>query len=217
MAQFIFQWPAKASYASEDFIPSASNETALRMLQTWPEQGSGTALLFGPAASGKTHLAQCWAARVGAVTLDAALLGTVTSEQLWGDAHYAVLENIDSVRDEAALFHLLRHTELHKLALLMTARSDAKQLPFTLPDLRSRLLALPVAELQPPDETLLEGFLMKYFSDRQLRVEGDVISYIAKRVERSFASAASVAEAIERASTEAKREITIPFVRSFIE
>lgn len=217
MSQFIFKWPTKASYASEDFIVSPSNETAVRFIDSWPEDERMTALLSGPEASGKTHLAQRWAMRVGALMLDKASLGKIPSEEVWTDASYGVLEDIESIRDEAALFHLLRHAELHGLALLLTARSDAKQLGFTLPDLRSRLLALPVAELFPPDEIALMGFLMKYFSDHQLRVGEDVISYMAKRMERSFASALEMAEKIARSSIEAKREITIPFVRSLLQ
>jgi chromosomal replication initiation ATPase DnaA len=137
--------------------------------------------------------------------------------ELWGDSQYRVLEDIETLRDETALFHLLRHVETQGAYLLMSANAGAAQLPFTLPDVCSRLRAAAAIALSPPDELLLQGFLMKYFSDRQLRVGEDVISYLAKRTERSFAGAHVLAEQVERSSTQAKREITIPFVRSLMD
>jgi chromosomal replication initiation ATPase DnaA len=217
MAQLTFTWPQNAaSYAPEDFILSDANREAATFLDHWPEPGKSAALLFGPEASGKTHLARNWAARHGAALIEGAQLGSADSQALWQAKRHAVLEDIGTLADETALFHLLRHAETEGTFLLLTSRLPARELPFTLPDLRSRLLALPAAGIEAPDEALLKGFLFKCFSDHQLRVGEEVIDYIAKRIERSFAAGRAAVLAIEASAAESKKPVTIPLIRPLL-
>ena len=65
----------------------------------------------------------------------------------------------------------------------------AGDLEILLVDLRSRVRALPIAQIAPPDEALLRAVLVKLFSDRQLTVEPEVIGYLVVRMERSMAAA----------------------------
>jgi chromosomal replication initiation ATPase DnaA len=216
MSQLAFTWQETASYAPEDFIVSDSNVVAVRFLETWPDGHAGVALLSGAHACGKTHLARRWLDRVNGVALDRALLGMEPSEALWPAKAPALLEDIDTLQDEAALFHLLRHAESVRQGLLLTSAVPARQLPFTLPDLCSRLIAMPVASIETPDDGLLRMFIVKCFSDRQLRISGEVAEYILNRVERSFASVREVVEKLERASLETRREITVPLVKRIV-
>ncbi len=55
-----------------------------------------------------------------------------------------------------------------------------------LPDLVSRLNALPVVEILPPDDALLRGVLVKHFADRQIAVAESIISFILVRMPRSM-------------------------------
>jgi chromosomal replication initiation ATPase DnaA len=217
MPQLSFKWPVSPSYAPEDFILSPANEEAARFLDIWPRTDSQPiALLSGPEACGKTHLATRWRARVGAATIDPSVLGRTDSGALWQGTTHAVLEDVHAVTNETALFHLLRHAETQGLFLLLTSRQSPRQLSFILPDLRSRLLALPATAIHAPDEALLKGFLLKCFTDRQLTVGEEVIGYLARRTERSFAAARAVVEAVETQAFEEKREITVPFMRRFL-
>ena len=50
-----------------DFIVAPGNARALAFLDAWPDWPAPAAALFGPSASGKTHLARIWAERAGAV------------------------------------------------------------------------------------------------------------------------------------------------------
>ncbi|HBO58644.1 MAG TPA: DNA replication protein, partial [Alphaproteobacteria bacterium] len=56
----------------------------------------------------------------------------------------------------------------------------------SLPDLITRLKAVPRVAIGEPDETLLNALLLKQFVDRQLTVAPDVIAYLTKNMERSF-------------------------------
>jgi chromosomal replication initiation ATPase DnaA len=82
------------------------------------------------------------------------------------------------------------------------------ELDVRLPDLRSRLRALPVVAISPPDEALLKGVLVKHFADRQLAVEPRVVTYIALHMEQSMAAAASIVAEIDRAAMASHRKVT---------
>ena len=76
--------------------------------------------------------------------------------------------------------------------MLLTSRAPPGELELRLPDLRSRLRALPLVAIAPPDEALLKAVLVKQFADRQLAVEPHVIDYLALHMERSMEAAAAV-------------------------
>jgi chromosomal replication initiation ATPase DnaA len=96
--------------------------------------------------------------------------------------------------------------------LLITASQHPGQWRVSLPDLRSRLRALPVAELGAPDDSLLRGVLVKLFADRQIAVEQSVISYLVVRMPRSLDAARVVVAEIDRKALEDKAEVSRPFV-----
>ena len=50
--------------------------------------------------------------------------------------------------------------------------------------------------------------IVKLFSDRQLAVEEGLISYLASRIERSFAGARGAVDALDREALRLKRPVT---------
>ena len=48
-----------------------------------------------------------------------------------------------------------------------------------MPDLASRLRALPVVALTAPDDALLRAVLVKLFADRQLAVDESLVAFLA--------------------------------------
>jgi chromosomal replication initiation ATPase DnaA len=189
----------------------------VRSIDTWPAGAGHAALLCGPAGSGKTHLAHRLGTRAHAILIDKTKLGALPSAELWEENSCGILEDIHTITEESALFHLLRHAESHGLFLLLTSRLNAKELSFALPDLRSRLLALPVATLALPDDVLLRGFMMKCLADRQLRLGEDVISYLVKRTERSLPALQNMVEKLEQSIAQTHKTITIPFIKSLVD
>lgn len=217
MPQLSFKWAHPPSFDNRDFIRSSCNAQAAEFLDTWPQGAlTSTALLTGPQASGKTHLTHSWAQRTQAMIIDPQAIGKKDSAALFGTNAHALLEDIHTLRDETALFHLLRHAETARLHLLLSSRAPASRLAFTLPDLRSRLMALPELSIGAPDTELLTLFLFKCFADRQLRVSQEVVEYLALRIERSFAAAQAIIERIEEQALNQKHAITIPFVKKLV-
>ena len=56
---------------------------------------------------------------------------------------------------------------------------------------------MPTAQLQAPDDAMLRGVMLKLAADRQLVLDDAVVSYLASRIERSFAAARAAVVALD--------------------
>jgi chromosomal replication initiation ATPase DnaA len=104
--------------------------------------------------------------------------------------------------DERALFHLMNLAREDEAFVLITARALPSATEIELRDLRSRLRAVPIVLVLPPDDQLLRALIVKFCADRQMSIDETVVSYLVTRIERSFAAAR---EAVELLDTEALR------------
>lgn len=118
---------------------------------------------------------------------------------------------------ETALFHLANLCAAQAVPLLLTGAAEPAHWSLTLPDLASRMAALPVAPLSPPDDALLAGVLAKLFSDRQLAPRPDVIPYLVGRMDRSFAAAGRIVSALDAAALGQQRPITRPLAAEVLD
>ena len=154
------------AHARADFLPAPANHAALKALdrpQDWP---AGRMLLIGPEGSGKTHLAAFWAAENGARRISASALRPDAADLLAADGGAVVVEDADhagfAAGAEQALFHLWNLCGPRDCLLLLTARTPPRDWGLVLPDLRSRMDAMPQVRLMPPDESLLAAVLAQY-------------------------------------------------------
>src|SRR4029077_5228227 len=108
--------------------------------------------------------------------------------------------------DETALFHLLNLAREQDAFVLLTAR--AAPVAFAIRALASRLKALPLVGMAPPDDALLRAVLVKLFTDRQLAVDEGLVGYLARRIERSFAAARAVVARLDAEAMRHKRPLT---------
>src|SRR5439155_20205658 len=117
---------------------------------------------------------------------------------------------------ERPLLHLLNLIVDQRGYLLLTAPRPPVRWATALPDLRSRLLAMPSVEVMPPDDALIGAVLLKLFADRQLTVGEEVVIYMLHHMERSFAAASRLVAALDAAALAAQRRITVPLVRQVL-
>jgi chromosomal replication initiation ATPase DnaA len=206
--QLILDLPFRPALGASDFFIAPSNRAAADMIDLWPNWPHASVAVVAPPDAGKTHLANVWLLRSGAVRLQAR--GLREADVPAATAHGAVLvEDLHAgIADERALFHLLNAVREQKLTMLLTSRTPPGELEVHLPDLRSRLRALPVVTIAPPDEVLLKAVLVKLFTDRQLSVEPGLIGYVVTRMERSMEAAATIVAAIDRAAMTSHRKVT---------
>ena len=195
------------SHAREDFLEGPSNAAALALIERWPDWPSRIVLLRGPEGSGKTHLAAIWARQAGARILSPRMLDS--SEVPIALATGAlVLDNLaEGGFDEAALFHLLNLAREERAYVLITVRTAPAGWRIGTADLASRFRALPVVALDAPDDALLRAVIVKLFADRQLAVDESLVSFLATRIERSFAAAKAAVAKLDREALRLKRPV----------
>lgn len=200
-----------------EFIVSESNQLAWTFLQN-PKQWQPipVILLLGPASSGKSHLASWFSETKHAMFFDGAHLSDAELNHLLMATlpKSLVVDNIEHCPSEQALFHLYNYAVSHKIPLLLTTALTMQELPFHLPDIRSRLTSIPTIHLLPPDDMLLAQLFATLFLARQLRVGSDVIDYLVLRSERSYRAILQTVELLDQQSLIHKRTITLAFVRA---
>ena len=184
------------SFAREDFFSGPGNAAALALIDSWPDWPSRAVALIGPEGSGKTHLATIWATAAGARVVSADKIGALDVPGMLATGAL-VIEDADAATDERALFHLLNLAREEQAFLLFAARSAPSAWQISTPDVVSRLRAMPTAQLQAPDDAMLRGVMMKLAADRQLILDDGIVSYLASRIERSFAAARAAIVALD--------------------
>ena len=208
LAQLTLDLPHRAALGAEDFLVSDCNLAAVRLIDAWPNWQDHVQLLIGPPASGKTHLARVWQALSGAEGLEPEHLAMDFVDSMSAGTPLVVEDADRLAYDEKTLFHLLNLAREKRLFVLLTARTVPSRWPFSLPDLLSRLNAVPAVEIGPPDEALIRTVMLKHFADRQLDIDPKVLTYLALHVDRSLAAAEAAVAAVDRAALATGRKIS---------
>jgi chromosomal replication initiation ATPase DnaA len=194
----------------DSFVVSEGARAAVAALDRWPDWPGGVLVLVGPEGSGKTHLGRAWAAHAAARVGEAE-----TVADAMPPPGPLLLEDVDRGPAGAALFHLINRAE--GAGLLLTARTPPRAWTTNVPDLRSRLNALLAVELGEPDDVVLEGVLRRFFRDRNIRPDEDLIAYLLKRIERSVPAARAVVDHLDVAADAARREVNRVLAREILE
>jgi chromosomal replication initiation ATPase DnaA len=210
--QFRLKLDRTETLRREDFVVSPSNAQAIKVLDAWPAWPGNRLALIGPAGSGKSHLASSWAKQAGAAVITPA--STVQLDDLHGRP--VLFEDADRSDREEQLFHLMNMAE-HGGSLLITGRTPPSGWPAALPDLRSRLNAVTVAQIDEPDDLILESVLRKFFRERNIRPTEDVFPYLLRRIERSAPKALEMVQRLDEAADAEGRPVSRALARQILE
>jgi chromosomal replication initiation ATPase DnaA len=200
--QLAFALPHAESLTRDNFLEGPANAAGLALVDSWPDWPNRIMLLVGPEGSGKSHLAAIWAEEAGARSTSAHALDAAAVPGALATGALVVEDLKSSDFDERALFHLINLAREDEAFVLITARLPPSAFEVELRDLRSRLRAVPVVSLLPPDDHLFRALIVKFCADRQLAVDETVVSYLTTRIERSYAA---VRQAVELLDAEALR------------
>lgn len=183
-----------------DFIVAPSNADAVAWIDRWPDwpdlgTGFRALVLHGPAGAGKSHMAAVWRARA---------------------TEGVLIDDAGPPADERQLLHRLNALKEAGGQLLLVGREAPARWPVRLPDLASRLKAIPAVALGAPDDALLRALYGKLFAERQLVVGEDVIAWLIAHLERSGAAALAAVAQLDQAALEQRRPITIALARTLL-
>jgi len=222
--QIPLNFPCRPSLGREDFMVADCNAEAVSIIDSWPQWPYFAVCLVGSAGCGKTHLANVWAQKIAITTnhpyripfVKAAQLNRDLVNQLYETSAHAVIEDLQDLQNQEALFHLYNTYRDMGGNLLFTSTSAPARLNFSLADLRSRLNIVPIYEIKAPDDKLLMALLLKLFADRQITPSPELLNYLLNNMQRSFSYARKLVEEIDNISLARKRAISINIAREAI-
>ena len=210
MTQLVLPLETRSAQGRADFIVAPGNQHAVAFIDSFPHWPAPAAALYGPAASGKSHLAAVWAGKAGATIVEARDL----SADLPGGA--LVVENVAQDVSDAALFALLERGA----PLLLTSQIPPSQWPSAfqlgLPDLASRLHALLAFDLWAPDDALLMGLAVKLFADRQLTVPESVVAHMIRSLDRSPGAIRDLVARADVVALTEKRPVNLSLIKELL-
>lgn len=151
------------------------------------------AILTGPARSGKSLMARYFAGQGGTVIDDAETSGA------------------------EVLFNAWNRAQEGEAPLLLVSRWRPADWNIALPDLRSRLGAALLLEISPPDDELIEQLLQKQLADRGAAISVDALSYVKRRIERSYAAIEGFARAANALALAENAPVNLALVKRILE
>lgn len=219
-----------ATFANFYQEPGDTNRQVADLLRAF---ASGTNLepvvyLWGESGSGVTHLLQsvCQVAESSGRSFQYLPL-----EDLIGAEPEVILDSLDQldlvcIDDlqavehradwQTALFHLYNRLKDSGRQLLLGARKSPRGLDLQLADLRSRLQWGLIFQLHPLSDADKVAALRQRSRLRGFDLSEEVAQYILHRAPRDTRALFTCLEQLDRASLQAQRKITIPFVKQVL-
>lgn len=182
--------------------------------------------LWGRTGTGKTHLLQAACAAVNAhgsaaAYLDVATGGTPALLDGLEALELVCLDSIEQVSPDAAwnaaIFRLYMLMQDGPGRLYVASTAPPASLRFCLPDLRSRLLAAPIHQLQELDEEGRMTVLEQRAARRGLQLSREGAAYLVHRMPRDLHSLCTVLDRLDVESLAAQRRLTVPFLRQVLD
>lgn len=158
-------WPGQRAADAPAFLMGESNADAARHVQRFAEWASPASILIGPHGSGRSTLGALFLAAGGGAVIDP-LRGA----------------------DEAQLFHQWNRAQAAGQHLLIIADEADDLTAIQLADLKTRLATAPVLRIGAPDACLTRDLIDHLLTARGLHTGPQVASYVAARIERSYAA-----------------------------
>src|SRR3546814_4747185 len=98
------------------------------------------------------------------------------------------------------MFHAWNAAQASGTPLLIVADTPPSEWHVALPDLASRLRAVPVLTIGEPDDCLARDLIEALFARRGMAISPEVTSYIVPRMERSYALLHRIVAALDATS-----------------
>jgi DnaA family protein len=174
--------------------------------------------LWGTPGSGRTHLLRAAAASAREAGLASACLDAAQSPTdatpASGLAAVDDVERLDAA-GQIALFDLYNRMRAEGGRLLVAGDRAPRDLALR-EDLRTRLAACVAFELHPLSDDEKAAALRAEAAGRGLRLDDGVVAYLLTHVARDMTTLMAVLDALDRASLERQRALTVPFVRETV-
>ena len=184
LRQQLFNFEFNKSFNKNDFFVSESNFYAYNLLLSWPKWEKKIINIYGERYSGKSHLIEIFLEKNKGLMIDLDKLNNYDLDKLRFNENI-IVDNLTDEFDETLFYSLIDIIEKYNKFLILTSNKSINELNLKLKDLKSRLKNCLFAEIQKPDDILIQALITKNLADYQITLDSKLIDFTSKRISRS--------------------------------
>ena len=216
LRQQLFNFQFSKSFNKNDFFVSESNFYAYNLLLSWPKWEKKIINIHGERYSGKTHLIEIFLEKNNGLIIDLKKLKNYDLDKLRFNENI-IIDDIPNEFDESLFYTFIDTVEKYNKFLILTSNKSLKELNIKLNDLKSRLKNCLVAEIQKPDDILIQALITKNLADYQITLNSKLIDFISKRITRSYGKIREFICTIDEISLKKKKPINMKIIKEILE
>ena len=225
MKQLVLDIRPDAPPTLENFVAGANAElvatvSLLASPATAAQLPARHIYLWGAPGSGRSHLLRAAVDAARAAGRPSHLLAAATVEDDLPETPDALLaiDDVDQLGAAAqiALFNAFNRARGNGQSLLLCGPAAPLGLALR-EDLRTRIGQSLIYQVQPLDDAARAEILATLAARRGLRLADEVVDFLLRHGRRELSSLREVLDALDRASLEHKRPITLPLLRDMIQ
>ena len=217
--QLTIKMPNRSALGREDFMVNECNQAALDFVDSFYKSKIRTGVLIGPKGSGKSHLVNVFCNNTEIDKLKILQNFNIDIYKIFEENDAIIIEDIDLVSskdEEEHLFHCINLSKELKKILLLTSGTELSNINIKIPDLRSRLDSLQRIKILEPNDDLMNSLILKLFHDRQILIKPNILIYLLKRIDRSYAGISEIISLIDKASLSKNKSISISLIKELL-
>jgi len=220
--QLVFELAAPEPPRLANFLPGRNAELVGLLPRFVAGALDATGLfLWGAPAAGKTHLLRAALAQAQELGIASRLIAHPAELNDVGEREGGMLCAIDRIDEadaaaSARIFTLFNVAKERGGRIIAASRATLAALPLR-EDLRSRLGWGLVYEVLPLADEDKPAALAAYARERGFALAGEVVEYLLRHGRRDMRSLLATLDALDRRSLAAKRPITVPLLREWLQ
>ena len=213
--QLLFEFNNKNNFNYNDFYVTNSNFYAFKLVNNWPKWEKNVINIYGEIFSGKSHLSQIFKEKYKAKIFfekditDKFFKTIKIHENL-------VLDNFENKTNEKLIYTLFNIVDQDNKYLIINSRIPMVKMNYKLNDLISRIKNCILAEISKPDDDLIYALILKYCSDKQIKIDKKLIDFIIKRIDRSYGKIFNFIYKLDKMSLVKKKPINLKIIKQLI-
>ena len=213
--QLLLDFDIKTNFNDYDYFVSDSNFFAFSLIDKWPNWEKRILNISGEKFSGKTHLANIFKSKASAFFLNESQINDEAFKKI-KLYESIVIDGFSNTIDERLIYSILNLVDQDSKYLLINTETPLGEIKFKLPDLASRSKNSLQAKIDPPDDELIFALILKNFSDRQIKLEKQIIEFIVNRIERSYSKISEFIYKVDELSLKKKKPINLKTIKEIL-
>lgn len=206
----------------ENFVTGQNAELVARLATLADPEVCDQIYVWGPTGSGRSHLLHATlvvaeAGRRPARLVAAAQIGEQLATMPGG---LLIIDDVDTLSDtgQITLFRTFNKARQIGLALLLSGPLPPLGLQTTLrEDVRTRIGSTMIYQVQALSDAEKAAALRQHGLNRGMNLEDQLIDYLLRHGRRDLPSLLGVLDALDRASLEQQRPLTLPLLREILQ